>query len=60
KITLNASMFAKMMVEHKGNDKNVGLLAVVDAKPTRFMFRVKTTGEASELKKALDNVIASL
>ncbi|KAJ2503542.1 hypothetical protein GGH96_000102 [Coemansia sp. RSA 1972] len=60
KITLNASMFAKMMVEHKGNDKNVGLLAVVDAKPTRFMFRVKTTGEASELKKALDTVIASL
>ncbi|KAJ2126307.1 hypothetical protein IW147_000055 [Coemansia sp. RSA 720] len=60
KITLNASMFAKMMVEHKGNDKNVGLLAVVDAKPTRFMFRVKTTGEASDLKKALDTVIASL
>ncbi|KAJ2358509.1 hypothetical protein GGF43_000755 [Coemansia sp. RSA 2618] len=60
KITLNASMFAKMMVERKANDKNVGLLAVVDGKPTRFMIRVKAANEAEELQKALDSVIASL
>ncbi|KAJ2320989.1 hypothetical protein H4R23_000995 [Coemansia sp. Cherry 401B] len=60
KITLNASMFANMMVERKDNDKNVGLLAVVDGKPTRYMLRVKTANEAKELKEAMEKVIATL
>ncbi|KAI9477556.1 hypothetical protein BX667DRAFT_496826 [Coemansia mojavensis] len=60
KITLNASMFANMMVECTGKDKNVGLLAVVDDKPTRYMLRVKNTQEATELSDALKKVIASL
>ncbi|KAJ2450380.1 hypothetical protein EV183_004329 [Coemansia sp. RSA 2336] len=60
KITLNASMFANMMVECTGKDKNVGLLAVVDDKPTRYMLRVKGVQEATELSDALKKVIASL
>ncbi|KAJ2302771.1 hypothetical protein IWW55_003260 [Coemansia sp. RSA 2706] len=60
KITLNASMFANMMVERKDNDKNVGLLAVIDGKPTRYMLRVKTANEAKELKEAMEKVIATL
>ncbi|KAJ2851101.1 hypothetical protein IWW36_001352 [Coemansia brasiliensis] len=60
KITLNASMFAKMMVEFTENNKSVGLLAVVDGKPTRYMLRVKTVQEAQELNDALKKVIASL
>ncbi|KAJ2807562.1 hypothetical protein H4R21_000429 [Coemansia helicoidea] len=60
KITLNASIFAQMTVEHTPDDKSVGLLVFMDGQAVQFRPRLKTSELARDLKAALDRVIATL
>ncbi|KAJ2715331.1 hypothetical protein H4R19_001257 [Coemansia spiralis] len=60
KITLNASVFAQMTVEHTPGDKSVGLLVLMDGQAVQFRPRLKTSDLAQDLKAALDRVIATL
>ncbi|KAJ1725970.1 hypothetical protein LPJ61_005514, partial [Coemansia biformis] len=60
KITLNASIFAKMTVEYKPGEKCVGILVFMDGQTVQFRPRLKSAELARDLKAALDSAIASL
>lgn len=55
KITLNAAVFKEMKVDTMGK-KDIGVLMVLDGKPTRYLIRVKNSEVAKELFDALEKV----
>ena len=49
KITLNAAIFKSMILEHNDGKKEVGVVAVEDDKPIKYLIRTKNAAMANEL-----------
>ncbi|KAJ2661715.1 hypothetical protein IWW48_002261 [Coemansia sp. RSA 1200] len=60
KITLNASLFKEMIVEYTDGKKELGLLVIVDGKPTRYLIRTSSPATTATLHECVERVKSSL
>ncbi|KAI9503046.1 hypothetical protein GGI25_003493 [Coemansia spiralis] len=56
KITLNAALFKEMVIEYTAGKKDLGILVVIDGKPTRYLIRTSSADSTANLHACIEKV----